>query len=82
MNRQNYLKKDLGNSKTISIKQRLLDINPDANIEILNKFTITKDNIYSIIGEHQAAINTLDFSSPVPFIFDSICQKESSSTSI
>lgn len=73
LNRQNYQEKDLGHSKAISIKQRLLNINPNANIEILNEF-ITKDNIHSIIGNHNAAINALDFSSDIPFIFDSICQ--------
>lgn len=73
LNRQNYLERDLGKSKAMSIKQRLLNINPQAKIEIVNEF-ITKENIHSIIGNQNAAINALDFNSDIPFIFDSICQ--------
>lgn len=75
MNRQNYIDSDFGKSKAISLKRRLLYINPNANIEIIDQF-ITDENIHEIIGNYNAAINALDFSSNVPFVFDSICQSK------
>lgn len=75
LNRQNYLCEDIGRSKTESLRKRLLQINPTANIGTCNMF-LTEDNIAAAIGNHHAAINALDFQSNAPFVFDKLCQQK------
>lgn len=74
LNRQNYLHQDIGKSKVESIKKRLLEINPNANI-ITHNFFLTEHNISPLLEGHNIAINALDFDSSAPFIFDELCQK-------
>lgn len=75
LNRQNYTESDIGNYKTISLQTRLLSINKNARIKIFSEF-ITVDNVSNFIHDFDIAINALDFSSDVPFLFDEICQKK------
>ncbi|MDM1294230.1 ThiF family adenylyltransferase [Sphingobacterium sp. N143] len=69
LNRQNYLQKDIGIKKVIAIKERLMAINPDANVVIYPEF-IDRKNLYELDLQHKVAINALDFSSDIPFLFD------------
>jgi molybdopterin/thiamine biosynthesis adenylyltransferase len=73
LNRQNYTRNDIGRFKVNALQSRLLNINPHAKIKAIRKF-LTKDNIndYINIG-FDIAINTIDFTSDIPFLFDEIC---------
>lgn len=73
LNRQNYTQHDIGKYKTEVLHQRLLAINPSATITSIPKF-LTKVNITDYLKQdYQVAINTIDFSSDIPFVFDEIC---------
>lgn len=72
LNRQNYVKADIGKYKAEALYKRLLKINPDAKIKYLNTF-IDKNNVEDIISGHNIAINALDFKDRIPFEFDRIC---------
>jgi len=74
LNRQNYRMCDIGKPKVEALKERLLSINPSANITAVNIF-IDKDNMVELLEGHSAAINALDFSSNVPFLFDAHCRQ-------
>lgn len=74
LNRQNYTEKDLEVSKVNALSQRLLSINKNAKIRCL-EFFLTEENIEAYIKDHQVAINTLNFNSSVPLLFDTVCQK-------
>lgn len=75
LNRQNYTENDISKSKVQAIKERLLSINNDAKITVHNCF-LTTDNVDQYIEGHKIAINALDFTSEVPLLFDSLCQKK------
>ena len=75
LNRQNYVHADIGESKTESLKQRLLNINPNAQVTTHNIY-LTENNISSLLEGHQVAINALDFDSATPFAFDALCKSE------
>lgn len=72
LNRQNYLMSDIGYSKTESLLKRLLEINPEANIKVENIF-LDENNLQDHIQDVDIAINALDFSSDIPFVFDDYC---------
>lgn len=73
LNRQNYIRNDIGKLKVESLKERLLQINQDARIEAIPEF-LTKHNIVSHLKKgFDVAINTIDFTSDIPFLFDEIC---------
>jgi len=74
LNRQNYTDENIGTAKTESIKKRLLQINPDANITTHNLY-LTESNIEQLLAGHNVAINALDFQGNAPFVFDELCQK-------
>ncbi|MBE4950566.1 ThiF family adenylyltransferase [Chryseobacterium culicis] len=74
LNRQNYTHQDISSYKAETLYHRLKSINPDANIRYRSEF-ITPDNVHEIIGDHDIAINALDFSSNIPVVFDKICQE-------
>lgn len=75
LNRQNYMENDISKSKVQAIKERLSSINSEAKITIHNCF-LTPDNVDRYIEGHKIAINALDFTSEVPLLFDSLCQKK------
>lgn len=72
LNRQNYLMSDIGYSKTESLLKRLLEITPGANIKVKNVF-LDENNLKNNIPNVDIAINALDFSSDIPFVFDDYC---------
>ncbi|MEO7976385.1 ThiF family adenylyltransferase [Flavobacterium sp.] len=74
LNRQNYTEDDVDTNKVDAIARRLKSINKNAQINCLD-FFLTVENVGDHIKGHKAAINALDFSSPVPLIFDTACQK-------
>lgn len=74
LNRQNYICENIGTAKTESIKKRLLQINPNANIVTHNLY-LTESNIEQLLAGHNVAINALDFQSNAPFVFDELCQQ-------
>ena len=75
LNRQNYNSQDIGKYKTTALKERLLSINPNANIETHNIF-LDYANVHQVLGNHDVAINALDFQSGIPFYFDELCQQK------
>lgn len=75
LNRQNYVKEDIGKYKAETLSERLLKINPNAKIKCLNTF-INKENLENIISGHHIAINALDFKDRIPFEFDRICSEK------
>lgn len=74
LNRQNYTMHDIGKPKVTVLKERLLSINPGARIECRNRFIDNESMISEILREGDVAINAIDFSSHVPFLFDSMCK--------
>lgn len=75
LNRQNYVKSDIGKSKAECLSKRLLRINPKANIQFHDTF-IDKGNVENLLEDVDIAINALDFKSDIPFVFDEICSKK------
>lgn len=51
-----------------------MEINPDANISIIDG-AIDKDNVEGLVKGHDIAINALKYDSDIPFVFDEWCQK-------
>lgn len=75
LNRQNYTEKNISQPKVEALKERLLAINSNAKITVHNCF-LTPENVEEHITDYKIAINALDFTSDVPLMFDSICQKK------
>lgn len=73
LNRQNYTMHDLGKPKVTVLRERLLAINPGAQINYINRFIDNEAMISEILREEDIAINAIDFSSHVPFLFDTMC---------
>lgn len=74
LNRQNYRQKDVGVDKTEALKDRLLNINSEANIKTCNKY-LTSSNVKEVLAGYDVVINALDFQSEVPFLLDELCQQ-------
>lgn len=74
LNHQNYTHNDIGSPKVNALKRRLMEINPDANISIIDG-AIDKDNVEGLVKGHDIAINALKYDSDIPFVFDEWCQK-------
>lgn len=75
LNRQNYTEQNIGISKAIALKERLLQINKAANIKVITDY-ITIENLQQLTTDYKVAINALDFSTNVPFLFDELfCRK-------
>lgn len=75
LNRQNYTELNIGKSKVESLKQRLLDINGNAKIDIEHTFLDT-NNVHQFVKNYDIAINALDFNSDIPTVFDKACQDQ------
>lgn len=75
LNRQNYVKSDVGKYKAETLCKRLRKINPEAEVTFINTF-IDKENVQDIVQGHHIAINALDFKNDIPFVFDRICSEK------
>lgn len=74
LNRQNYTEADIGTNKAQALRKRLLDIDSNANIEAIPEY-ITVGNLPRFKAGYHVAINALDFSTDIPFLFDeAFCQ--------
>lgn len=73
LNRQNYVRTDIGSIKAEALKKRLLSINPNAEITSKNIF-LNNENIEGYLTGHNVAVNALDFQSDMPFRLDELCQ--------
>lgn len=79
LNRQNYTQKQIKQLKTVALKERLLAINPNAQIECFNHF-LSPNNLDHFFQTHAAknsiAINALDYdTNQIPLQFDQYCLK-------
>lgn len=73
LNRQNYQRADIGKYKAEALAERLLKINPDADIRFHCEY-ISENNICKLVDNCDIAINALDFRDKVPLIFDERCR--------
>lgn len=73
LNRQPYCLSDIGEKKVKSLKSKILDINPDAEVTEVQEY-LTSANSEKLIRESDIVINTVD---PGKLVFDiiSLCQK-------
>ena len=60
LNRQFYAHADIGKSKVESLKNHILEINPDARVEAINEH-LDKDNMVSIVSKCDVVFDTVDF---------------------
>lgn len=74
LNRQNYTVDDIGSFKAEALTKRLQSICPEAVIDYHTCF-IDRSNVKQLIAGHDAAINALDFTSDIPFVFDRDCRE-------
>ena len=68
---------DIGHSKAEAVGRRLLSINPDADIRIVNQI-INKDNAATLLEGHTVAVNAIDITtesrSETNLAFDHVCE--------
>lgn len=69
LNRQHYILPDVRRLKTEVLSERLKAIAPDADIEFTPIY-MTKENLPMYALDCDVAVNALDFSISVPFLFD------------
>lgn len=69
LNRQNYVLSDVGRLKAEVLSERLKSIAPDADIRFTPIY-LTEENLATYALDCDVAINALDFSTSVPFLFD------------
>ncbi|HAA14684.1 MAG TPA: hypothetical protein DCE41_24555 [Cytophagales bacterium] len=74
LNRQNYTLTDVDKTKVEAIRDRLLAINPNAQVETFAGY-LTPDNLGDFLQPGDLAINALDFDTDAPFAFDAHCKK-------
>lgn len=72
LNRQNYIQNDIGKLKVEVLTKRLRSINPDASINF-HSVCLGKSNLDIYVKDFDIAINTIDFTSDAPFLFDEYC---------
>ena len=74
LNRQNYIREDIGRFKAETLALRLLSINPDADISFHNEF-IDAENIDRLVRNCDIAVNAIDFKDDTPLRFDERCRQ-------
>ncbi len=60
LNRQDYNYSDVGKPKVFALRDRLLSINPQAEITIYNDW-VDKENAYDMVQEVDMVLDTIDF---------------------
>lgn len=80
LNRHNFTMEDIGHNKAEAVGRRLLSINPDADIRVIDR-TINQDNAEALLEGHSIAVNALDIpgdnKSEANLYFDHICESMS-----
>ncbi|MFN7096458.1 MAG: ThiF family adenylyltransferase [Gammaproteobacteria bacterium] len=74
LNRQNYVASDVGNAKLLSLKNRLLSINPEIHIELMEKGIKNNSDINYIVDKSDILINTIDFGEEYFKLVETACQ--------
>lgn len=69
LNRQNYVLSDVGRLKAEVLSERLKAIAPEADIGFTPVY-LTEENLATYALDCDVAVNALDFSTSVPFLFD------------
>jgi molybdopterin-synthase adenylyltransferase len=72
LNRQNYVQHDIDKLKVEVLAKRLKSINPDATINY-HSVCLGESNLEDYVQDFDIAINTIDFTSDAPFLFDNHC---------
>lgn len=72
LNRQNYTHDEIDKPKVNALMKRLKAINPSAKLKHHNVF-LSSENCTNYLDGVDIAINTIDFTSDAPFVFDEIC---------
>ena len=72
LNRQNYVQNDIGKLKVEALVKRLKSINLNASINY-HSVCLGKSNLDVYVKDFDIAINTIDFTSDAPFLFDEYC---------
>lgn len=73
LNRQNFTSEDIGHWKVDGLKRRLLSINPNLQLTIVNKYLDKKD-LSDFIPLSDFVVNTIDFDSPVFLDCHKLCK--------
>lgn len=74
LNTGNYISSNIGKYKAEVLAKYLRKIKPKANIEFHN-VTVNHENIRELTEGHKVAVNTLEFNSDIPFLFDEVCKE-------
>jgi molybdopterin/thiamine biosynthesis adenylyltransferase len=74
LNRQNYVSGDVGESKSLTLKKRLLSINPNLNLTVENKFWNESD-IKANIKQGDIVVNAIDFDAQEFMAVNETCLK-------
>lgn len=74
LNRQNYIFDDINSPKVDSLKNRLLSINPAANVVVESIF-LNRRTLMKYIKNKDFVINTIDFDHPAFLYCNYICKK-------
>ena len=77
LNRHNFTMEDIGHNKAEAVGRRLLSINPDADIRVIDR-TINQDNAEALLEGHNIAVNAIDISAEsraeTNLAFDNVCE--------
>lgn len=74
LNRQNYIRRDIGHSKARSCSTRLQEIDPNARISIIDQY-LDEESLEREIPRADIVINTIDFDSPAFLLSSRICRR-------
>ncbi len=75
LNRQNFTNINIGENKAFALKERLLKINPQLEIECIEKYLIY-DDLKLLISKSDFIINTIDFDSDAFLDCHKLCVKK------
>lgn len=72
LNRQHYCNNDIGRFKVLALRKHLIRINPEVHVECHNVF-LDEKNMSTLVDNCDAVVNTIDYTSDVPFLLDNHC---------
>ncbi|MFW7377998.1 MAG: ThiF family adenylyltransferase [Oligoflexus sp.] len=74
LNRQNYTSRDIGVSKAQTCADRLLLIDPEVSVKVIDRY-LDHDDLNHEIPKADIVINTIDFDSPVFLLASRLCRQ-------